>query len=144
MRKAYFRTGCALLGALALVLLSGCGTSNDLPGTTPSSRVTTLSPEAYDRALSSDRSAFVVNVHIPYEGEIAGTAAFVPFDQVSQNAALLPADRSAPLYIYCRSGRMSAGATPALQALGYTNIIDLKGGMNAWRAAGLPIVEKRP
>ena len=37
---------------------------------------------------------------------------------------------------------MSAEALPALQALGYTNVVDLKGGMNAWRDAGLEIVQK--
>ena len=84
-----------------------------------------------------------MNVHVPYEGEIEGTDAFVPFDQISENAAKFPEDKDAPLYIYCRSGRMSAEATPALQELGYTNIIDLDGGMNAWRGAGLPILSLR-
>jgi hypothetical protein len=37
---------------------------------------------------------------------------------------------------------MSAEATPVLQRLGYTNIIDLKGGMNAWRDAGLPLLNR--
>lgn len=34
---------------------------------------------------------------------------------------------------------MSAEATPDLHALGYTNIIDLEGGMEAWRAAGFEL-----
>lgn len=78
-------------------------------------------------------------MHIPYEGHIEGTDAFVPFDEIDANADDLPADKDAPLFIYCRSGRMSAEATPDLQRLGYTNIIDLKGGMQAWESAGLPV-----
>jgi len=38
---------------------------------------------------------------------------------------------------------MSALAAPDLQRLGYTNIIDLKGGMQAWVDAGLPLVDRR-
>ncbi len=85
-----------------------------------------------------------MNVHIPYEREIEGTDAFVPYDKISEHASELPADKSAPLYIYCRSGRMSALATPALQRLGYTNIVDLKGGMQAWVDARLPLVDRKP
>ena len=81
-------------------------------------------------------------MHVPYEGEIAGTDAFIPFDDIAGHADALPDDKDAPLYIYCMSGRMSAEATPDLQELGYTNVIDLEGGMEAWQAAGLGIVQR--
>lgn len=81
-----------------------------------------------------DANALVINVHVPYEGEIAGTDLFMPFDQI--DAAALPADRDTPLVVYCRSGSMSATAVLELVALGYTNIVELAGGMNAWTAAG--------
>jgi rhodanese-related sulfurtransferase len=100
-----------------------------------------LLPDEYLAAISSG-DVFVVNVHIPYEGEIEGTDAFVPFDDVAAHASKLPSDKDAPLYIYCMSGRMSAEATSDLQALGYTNIIDLEGGMEAWQADGLEIVRR--
>ena len=79
-------------------------------------------------------SAFVINVHVPYDGEIAGTDLFMPFDEI--NAAALPADRATPLVVYCRSGSMSSTAVVTLAALGYTNIVELAGGMNAWAANG--------
>jgi rhodanese-related sulfurtransferase len=103
--------------------------------------VTLLAPGDFASAITGS-DVFVVNVHIPYEGEIEGTDALIPFDKVEEHAAELPADKSAPLYIYCRSGRMSAEATPDLQRLGYTNIIDLDGGMHAWEQAGLPLVHR--
>lgn len=135
-------TSFGLLVALAAVLAACGGAGGGVTATAKPSGVTILSPMAYRDALAADLGAFVVNVHTPYQGEIPSTSAFVPFDRVKEGAAGLPADKSAPLYIYCRSGRMSAESTPALQALGYTNIIDLQGGMNAWRDAGLEIIEK--
>jgi cytochrome c oxidase subunit 2 len=48
----------------------------------------------------------------------------------------LPEDKNAPIAIYCRSGRMSAISAQQLNDLGYANIYDLEGGMNAWQSSG--------
>ena len=137
----------AIAGAVAVLglLLVACGGADSggsgVASTTPSGGVAVLSPQDYQKALAVG-DPFLVNVHVPYEGEIEATDAFVPFDKVKQNVNALPPDKDAPLYIYCRSGRMSAEAAIALREMGYTNIVDLAGGMEAWRAAGLPIVTR--
>ncbi len=77
-----------------------------------------------------------INVHVPYEGEIAGTDTFVPYDQIVANSASLPEDKNAPIILYCKSGRMSAEALPVLKKLGYTNVRHLTGGMDAWQKSG--------
>lgn len=129
---------------LGVTLLAGCSSGNGDTNKSSETKasagsVTLLAPADYQSAVAG-KNVFVVNVHVPYEGEIEGTDAFIPFDKVEEHAGELPADKSAPLYIYCRSGRMSAEATPDLQRLGYTNIVDLKGGMQAWEEAGLLVV----
>ncbi len=94
-----------------------------------------LEVDDFEEFIDAEPSAMLVNVHIPYEGHIAGTDAFVPFDEVVAWEDL-PSDFDAPIALYCRSGNMSAQATDALVDLGYTNIVDLEGGMNAWTTTG--------
>ena len=83
----------------------------------------------------------VVNVHIPYGGDIPGTDTSVPFNETEALLAALPTDKTAPIALYCRSGAMSAVAAKALVAAGYTNVYDLSGGMNAYEASGRTLIK---
>lgn len=41
-------------------------------------------------------------------------------------------DKTKPVYIYCRSGARSQAAARKMVALGFTQIIDLRGGYLSW------------
>ena len=41
--------------------------------------------------------------------------------------------------LHCASGGRSALAARSLQEMGYANVAHLDGGINAWKAAGLPV-----
>lgn len=68
-------------------------------------------------------------------GHVKG-ARHLPLGEVARKMATLPRDRQ--IVCVCRSGARSARATKILQAAGY-NAVNLDGGMQAWKAAGLPI-----
>jgi rhodanese-related sulfurtransferase len=91
------------------------------------------------QVMLANKDFTFINVHIPFEGNIAKTDKSIPYDQIGQNLDKLPSDKNAKIVLYCRSGRMSAIAAETLVGLGYTNIWNLSGGMAAWEQAGLKI-----
>lgn len=93
------------------------------------------------RQMLEKKDFFLVNVHIPYEGEIAKTDAHIPFDQVEKLIRQFPAKKDAKILLYCQSGRMSDIAARTLVRLGYSNLWHLKGGMVEWSQQGYPLLD---
>ena len=131
-----------ILFLLGVVVLVGCQ-SKPVTGET-----VTVAGDTYQKITSDELNTMLknkdfvfVNVHIPFEGNIPNTDLSIPYDQISapENLSQLPADTSAKIVLYCRSGRMSEIAAEELVSLGYTNIWDLKGGMVDWEQAGYEI-----
>lgn len=44
-------------------------------------------------------------------------------------------DKTKPVYVYCLGGGRSAAAAEKMRALGFENVYELSGGINAWKAA---------
>ena len=116
-----------------LLLLAGC--AGGASGSYQNMSVEDL------RERMETEDLFVVDVHIPEQQHIAGTDLFIPFDQVADNADRFPADKDETIVVYCRSGNMSIDASLDLIQMGYKNVFNVPGGMNAWKAAGYPVDE---
>lgn len=102
--------------------------------------VQSVDSDAFEQVIE-DPEVFVLQVHTPYYGEIAGTDLVQEdWENVDGYLDQLPEDRETPIAIYCRSGRMSGIVADTLEENGYTTIYDLDGGMNAWEASGRELV----
>ncbi|WP_097869318.1 rhodanese-like domain-containing protein [Streptomyces sp. rh34] len=69
-------------------------------------------------------------------------AVHAPLTALAAGAALPAAARERPLVVICRSGHRSQQAVKLLAERG-AEAVDVKGGMIAWAAAGLPVIDER-
>lgn len=129
-----------LFAVLAVILLAGCQ-SKAVTGETVSATggsYKNVTPKVLS-TMSKDKDFVLVNVHIPFAGNIPNTDLSIPYDQIDQNLSQLPPDKAAKIVLYCRSGHMSQIAAEDLVSQGYTNVWNLKGGMVDWEKAGFEI-----
>lgn len=127
------RRALLLLAAAPSLLLA----ATPAPGQPEAPAATPIGPDELARILEA-RDVTLINVHVPYAGEIEGTDLHIPYDRIDPSA--LPERKDAEIVLYCLSGRMSAIASRRLVGLGYTAVSDLEGGMNAWVASGRELV----
>jgi rhodanese-related sulfurtransferase len=140
----------ALLAVIAIGFVAlGGGGSNAAPSQSTGDTIvqgqgghwTNVTPNRLAQMIQS-KDFTLVNVKTPYSGEIDGTDLYIPYDQLTARASDLPSTKSVKILVYCRSGVESAQAAQALLNLGYTNVWNLDGGMNAWQASGRSLVQK--
>jgi rhodanese-related sulfurtransferase len=89
--------------------------------------------------LNSLTTSVLLDVREPDEWDAghAPDAWFWPLARLDMVRAELPLDQT--IVCVCRSGARSAKATELLRSWGF-NAVNLDGGMQAWEAAGKPVV----
>ena len=109
-------------------------------------------PEGFNTVKAPDLNTEIASGTVPFildvrteeektaDGYIEGSV-FIPFSTLPASLAQLPADKAAPIVVTCKSGHRGGMTMMYLNFLGYTNVRNLGGGMNAWIAAELPVVK---
>ena len=69
-------------------------------------------------------------------GRVSG-ANLIPLGELEERHQEL--DHSKPIYVMCRTGRRSSEAQQRLRALGFTNVVNVVGGLEAWKKEQLPV-----
>lgn len=86
----------------------------------------------------------LVDVRTPLEfREVhARTARNVPLDSVDPQAIMSARNGQSdePLYLICKGGTRGAKAQQRFLDAGFTNVVNVQGGTEAWVLAGLPVV----
>jgi rhodanese-related sulfurtransferase len=101
-----------------------------------------IDPQAAQRLMET-ATPLVLDVREKSEWDterIAG-AIHVPIRELPKALDRLPDSRGAPIVVYCAVGLRGAMATTVLRMWGYTNVRNLRGGLNGWKAANLPVVK---
>lgn len=100
-----------------------------------SDTVTSITPAALRERLARNEEIFLVDVREPYEHEaynIGGT--LIPLGQLIEQHQEIPKDTT--VVVYCQKGIRSQIAIQRLQQkFDFRNLINLSGGMNAWRSS---------
>ncbi len=94
--------------------------------------------------LINDRDAVIVDLRPAAEfkrGHLLN-AINLPFAKIEERASEIGKDKARPVLLYCALGSIASQAAAKLKKLGYTDVYPLKGGLNAWTGANLPVTAK--
>lgn len=93
--------------------------------------------------IAKEPGAMIIDTRTAQEyadGHIDG-AVLIPVTEIQSSWQGLPKDHYAPIIVYCTIGVRSSKARVILKERGYTRVYNLKGGIEAWKAEGQPMVK---
>jgi len=91
--------------------------------------------------LINHKNALVLDVREESEykaGHILN-AKWIPLGKLAERVGELERHREQPIVVVCRSGNRSASACSMLGKKGYTQAVNLAGGVVAWEKSNLPL-----
>jgi molybdopterin/thiamine biosynthesis adenylyltransferase/rhodanese-related sulfurtransferase len=100
-----------------------------------------LSVRELKRRIDGGEDVFILDVREPYEYQIAQIGGkLIPQNDVPQRLPEIPRDRE--VVVQCRSGARSQKIAEFLKQSGYTQVVNLAGGILAWSDEIDPKVQK--
>ena len=108
------------------------------PGTAVKTGVSEMSPAEARAGTEAAYSQFVdVRTSDEYASGHAYRAINMPLDTLAQNLGRL--EKNEPVYLICRTQNRSSQAAKILADAGFQRVVVIKGGMNEWEAAAMPM-----
>ena len=106
------------------------------------SKVPGISARQLQEMISGGRKVALVDVREPFEFEIARIpdSQLIPLGTIPERLADIP--RTETTVVMCKSGVRSARVIEFLRAQGFENLLNLEGGLDAWREEVDPTMHK--
>lgn len=98
---------------------------------------TSLSADEFEKSVTKD-SVQILDVRTPGEyasGHIKNTLLANWNDSKEFERRISFINKNKPVYVYCLAGGRSAAAAAKMRNMGFKNVYELNGGINAWKAA---------
>ena len=123
----------SILTILILLLVAGCGASNQSAESTAESAYRQISQDEAMEMMARDDGHVVVDVRRQdeYDAGHIPDAILIPNESIGCDPPEALPDYDQIILIYCRTGNRSKQAAEKLAAMGYTNIYEF-GGINTW------------
>jgi rhodanese-related sulfurtransferase len=131
--------GVLLVSVLALALVTSNVQPSVIGVSTP--RFTTVKPAEFAQEVA-ETGAVIIDIRTAAEydtGKLSG-AISIDYYKTDFRAQLAKLDKSKPYKLYCNSGNRSASAVAIMRDLGFSDVTELAGGIQAWKQQGFPIV----
>ncbi|OWY23477.1 rhodanese-like domain-containing protein [Sphingobacteriales bacterium UPWRP_1] len=101
-----------------------------------------LPPALFQQQVNETKEKILIDLRTPQEiaetGKIKG-AINIDFDAGNVEAQFEKLKKSEPVMVYCAKGGRSHDAYNMLRKMGFSRVMELKGGMDAWLDAGLEV-----
>jgi len=96
-----------------------------------------------DAVRLMNQGALLVDVRskAEFDGGHIIDARHVPQDAEAESAETLKRFKDKVVITCCETGMRSGAAARALKAQGFSKVVNLRGGLQAWRAENLPLVK---
>lgn len=88
------------------------------------------------------QGALLLDVREPdeYSAVHAPDAKLIPLGQLNSRLQEIASYKDKPIVVMCRSGRRSSQAVALLKEAGYTQVSNVKGGIQSWESEGLEVI----
>ncbi len=99
-----------------------------------------LEPKLFEQYLTTQQG-ILLDVRTPEEYREGHLAHSINIDYKADDFKKVVAqlDKNRPYFVYCKAGVRSQKATNIMRNLGFTQLYNLDGGIDAWKAEGLPV-----
>ncbi|MBW4617967.1 MAG: rhodanese-like domain-containing protein [Cyanosarcina radialis HA8281-LM2] len=105
-------------------------------------RIKQVSPDEAE-TIGERSNALILDVReeTEYQQQHLPKATNISLGQLEETIEEIAIDKSTPIVCYCAGGNRSAIAADTLNKMGYTNVVSIAGGLNAWESSGKDTID---